>query len=1130
MLTAITEITRNASTASRGLKQVSSRLTQVLDDSSATGKKLTEIYDGLGIALKDSEGQIRSTYDILADLAEQWDNLSKNEQEYIALTSAGSNQVQNFTALMENFSVAVEATATAYDSSGSASKENEKAMDTIEKKLQILRSQFEQLVLGEGGLQNAAKWFLDLGVNILKFANSDIGQLIIQLGLLATAFSVVTKAILTFSATNFGASIGLIVTEIGAFIAGASNMTNVITALTISMEACPLFWGALAVTGIILIVKAIDTVTVSLEEQIEKLNEVKSAYEDAKSSVESLESQLESINSKIKEINSQDGAKVAREGELNELNRQKAELESILEIEKERLRIAQLQYEQEAKNTVYKNVVKTETVDSAYGGQEEVSYVAGDRVQILKDNAQAMSEYQQVINDTNPIIEELNNKLDRNGQLSEYEQQQLDGAKSKRDEALNSYNKLSAESNEYATQLKDEISLLSEDSEIRQYAMEGIEAYSNALKESTEAQKDNSQVVTDTDDEYDSYSEKVKTAEEALEELAKSVGLSAGELLEFANALGVSAEKAAEIQSLNNEWNESVDNIQSAYETLTGAIEEYNEQGYYSTDTLQSLLALSPEYLGMIQEEGNQLSLNEEALRNKVIAQAEEAKQIAYNTAITRLNAVASGEATTATEESGNASANAVEKHNNNATAITNKAKANVALAAAEARIRGGGAAEGEVQKILDDLDNELEAIDKWANKVGTSFEGSMGKATKSTNGATSAIKKQSAAIDFIIKQYDKQIDKIKKTKDAAIDSVNKQIKALEKEKDARIKAIDSEIKSLERQKAEREKYWQDQLDKLEKENNERQRNIELQEKQQALALAQQSQVMIMKDGQFVYSQDEGAVSDAEQDLANTQDQNEYERQKELIEELRDTELEWYDERIQALEDYKEQVEEYYEEQIEKLEEYKEYLEEYYEAQIEALEAEKESVNEILEEGATNQQEYWDKMIEQLTSFVEEWNGLVSGLSFPNISGSGISLSTVGSAIKAKSTGDNKVEAHAYASGKGSIGDSEIAVVGENPKYRELVIGSKLNNDQGVVMALKRGSGVVNAGATNTLASIFNALNGQNSNAQQVSNNSSNATNITIGSISLPEVKDGKGFVDYLQNFSADMTQLAFAR
>lgn len=94
MLTAITEITRNASMASRGLKMISSRLTQVLDDSSATGKKLTEIYDGLGIALKDEEGQIRSTFDILQDLSKQWGGLSKNEQEYIALQSAGANQVK----------------------------------------------------------------------------------------------------------------------------------------------------------------------------------------------------------------------------------------------------------------------------------------------------------------------------------------------------------------------------------------------------------------------------------------------------------------------------------------------------------------------------------------------------------------------------------------------------------------------------------------------------------------------------------------------------------------------------------------------------------------------------------------------------------------------------------------------------------------------------------------------------------------------------------------------------------------------------------------------------------------------------------------------------------------------------
>ena len=93
MLTAITEQTRNASKASRGLVQISSRLTQVLDDSSKTGAKLKDIYSGLGIELMDSNGQIRSTYDILEDLSKQWDGLTKNEKEYIALTSAGSNQV-----------------------------------------------------------------------------------------------------------------------------------------------------------------------------------------------------------------------------------------------------------------------------------------------------------------------------------------------------------------------------------------------------------------------------------------------------------------------------------------------------------------------------------------------------------------------------------------------------------------------------------------------------------------------------------------------------------------------------------------------------------------------------------------------------------------------------------------------------------------------------------------------------------------------------------------------------------------------------------------------------------------------------------------------------------------------------
>lgn len=89
MLTAITEVTRNASKASRGLVSIGSRLNQITDESSSTGKALKEIYEELGITLFDSAGQLRSSYDIFYDLSQIWDTLDKNTQNLIASQQAG---------------------------------------------------------------------------------------------------------------------------------------------------------------------------------------------------------------------------------------------------------------------------------------------------------------------------------------------------------------------------------------------------------------------------------------------------------------------------------------------------------------------------------------------------------------------------------------------------------------------------------------------------------------------------------------------------------------------------------------------------------------------------------------------------------------------------------------------------------------------------------------------------------------------------------------------------------------------------------------------------------------------------------------------------------------------------------
>lgn len=1136
LVTAGAEImTGKSQQVGRGLRSIGANISAL---ASSAGELKFQVNGATEtISLIDEEtGDMVNTFQALSEIHKYWDKMTASEKAALATTLAGKTQLDVFSSVLSNFNTAIEANTVAVESNGSAWEENNKRADSISAKLNLLKSQFQELVLGKGGLQEFAKILLDLSINTLKLVN-DLGGLktiitaLIGLAVVNKADAIVSLfKNLPLLITSTTISMKDYLTAVYATITGNKELTAALELEGIAVNGAKLAFGSFF---------AVLTAGIAIYSRLKQ--EQEQATQNAIDSANSFKSYSDTLGNTLSKIQSESTTK----SQLLEINKS---LNDSYDNESEKLKdINDLR----AENV---ELLHQEAVAKAEQTQHEIGAEATKQRRYLQSsNIGQESDYERVEGLTGTPEERLKKAT---GSLKEFEanQENLSNAELRRYSALSSYyNKLSAD-------VENAKNVVETYDEAQKIANSSTDEWSKTVQENSAELENQGSQVQFTDEEIQQYADDMGISfEEAkdqlksfnggiddtatdIDKLAKSIGVSVDELQNFADTMGLSIDSAAEILPRFNEWNEAVDDIQSSYEVLTQAVEEYNEQGGYTTDTLQQLLALDPAYLAALQEENGQLTINTQMLMTKVQAQAEEAKQIIYNTAIEKLNAVASGEAGNATETAGQQHNNAVAGIDAETGSLNENTKAKLANAVAEARGRGGGASEGEINKILSEMTNQLKAVDNWANTTAKNFSKGMGKAAKATNKATKAVKEQKSAtetlkdkyktvIDFIIKQYDKQIDKIKEAKDAAIKSVESQIKALEKEKDSKVKAIDAEITALQRERDAREKYWQDQLDKLEKENDERERNIALQEKQQALALAQQTNVMVLKDGQFQYTQDETAVAGAEQDLAQQEDQNEYERQKELIEELRDTELEWYDERIQSLEDYKDQVEEYYENQIEQLEEYKEYLEEYYEAQIEALKAEKEAVNETLEEGVANQQEYWDKMKEQLQSFVEEWNALVGEMTFPNISGSGISLSAVGGKITAsmggKSTGDNKVSA--YASGKGSISDSEIAVVGENPKYRELVIGSKLNNDQGVVMNLKRGSGVVNAGTTNTLASIFNSLNGQKSVGQPVSN-SNQSMSIQIGSINLPEVKDGQGFIDYLQNFSADITQQSFRR
>ena len=187
-MTAITEITRNGSRSARGLVSIQSRLNQVVDESSSTGKQLIELYKEQNIALFDQNGQLRDSYDILKDLAAVWPNLTRNQQAEFALAQAGANQTQNFTALMNNFQVAIDATATAMDSAGSAMKENTSYMESLEAQTTQLKATFQDFannVIDKELVSSALK-----GLNTaLEALNTPIGKTVTQWTLLTGVFT-----------------------------------------------------------------------------------------------------------------------------------------------------------------------------------------------------------------------------------------------------------------------------------------------------------------------------------------------------------------------------------------------------------------------------------------------------------------------------------------------------------------------------------------------------------------------------------------------------------------------------------------------------------------------------------------------------------------------------------------------------------------------------------------------------------------------------------------------------------------------------------------------------------------------------------------------------------------------------
>jgi len=141
-------------------------------------KDLTKTQGNFGVSLLDMNGNYRSTYEVLLDIAKVWDKIAEedlvtgeNRQNALLEMMSGKNRSNILASVLQSPDVLEEAYAYALDSEGSALKENEAYLESIEGHMAQLKNSWDNLFVSENNRETIT-FFLDLAKSILDAANN----------------------------------------------------------------------------------------------------------------------------------------------------------------------------------------------------------------------------------------------------------------------------------------------------------------------------------------------------------------------------------------------------------------------------------------------------------------------------------------------------------------------------------------------------------------------------------------------------------------------------------------------------------------------------------------------------------------------------------------------------------------------------------------------------------------------------------------------------------------------------------------------------------------------------------------------------------------------------------------------
>lgn len=216
----------------------------------------------VGVSLRDVNGEIRASDEVLIDVGQKWSTLTKNQKAYITTALAGTRQQTRLLAVMEDFDRTMELTEISANSLGATFAQQSKYYDSISYAMNGLTVAWQNFITSLGSstiIITVINTFKDVveSINILTIGLKDTSGVInlVVVGLMILAgvlLKTVIGAIMASTAAAASGATGWVGYAAAAKIATISLGT---LANTMWLALGPIALVALAIGGVVLALK-----------------------------------------------------------------------------------------------------------------------------------------------------------------------------------------------------------------------------------------------------------------------------------------------------------------------------------------------------------------------------------------------------------------------------------------------------------------------------------------------------------------------------------------------------------------------------------------------------------------------------------------------------------------------------------------------------------------------------------------------------------------------------------------------------------------------------------------------------------------------------------------------------------